>query len=202
MKGQMVYVLIVILGVNWSQQLRVRIQGGKSTTDFMWIRTTICWGVFSMLRTCWPFCLLLIVLVQVCLWMAFGSLCLTNGIDLRWRSLDFPHGVSLYPKLHQLWYNMTMFDNFWLVYIMSLAILAFIIHQKRAVPGLRDEYDAQLQVLLRNTQASDSTAWSIFSLGRMWQGRKPGVWRSAAPLSILPASIWIAFSKSVVHSSA
>jgi hypothetical protein len=42
MKGQMVYVLIVILGVNWSQQLRVRIQGGKSTTDFMWIRATIC----------------------------------------------------------------------------------------------------------------------------------------------------------------
>jgi hypothetical protein len=72
-------------------------------------------------------------------------------------------------------------------------IIAFAIHQQRAVSGLRDEYDAQLQVLLRNTQAADSTSWSIFSLGRTWQGRKQKVWRSAAPLSLLPALLYAAF---------
>ena len=51
-------------------------------------------------------------------------------------------------------------------------IIAFAIHQRPAVPGLRDEYDAQLQVLLRNSQGADSTSWSIFSLVRTSQGRK------------------------------
>ena len=72
-------------------------------------------------------------------------------------------------------------------------ILAFAIHQQRSVPGVRDEFDAQLQVLLRNTQAADSTAWGIFSLGRTWHGRRPKVWRSAAPLSLLPALLYAIF---------
>lgn len=72
-------------------------------------------------------------------------------------------------------------------------IIAFAIHQRRAVPGLRDEYDAQLQVLLRNSQGPDSTAWNIFSLGRAWQGRKQKVWRSAAPLSLLAALLYVVF---------
>ena len=73
------------------------------------------------------------------------------------------------------------------------SIIAFAIHHQRSTPRLRDEYDAQLQVLLRNTSGAESSAWNIFNLGRTWQGRKQNVWRSAGTLTLLPALVYGAF---------
>ena len=45
-------------------------------------------------------------------------------------------------------------------------IIAYSIHQRRSIAGLRDEFDAQLQVLLRNCVSADGAAWDVLSLGR------------------------------------
>lgn len=73
------------------------------------------------------------------------------------------------------------------------AIVAFGIRHFRSKPGLRDEYDAQLQVLLRNIPAADSAAWAIWNLGRKWSGRRPHVQRSAIALGSIPALVWVLF---------
>lgn len=72
-------------------------------------------------------------------------------------------------------------------------IVAYTIHQKRATAGLRDEFEAQLQVVLRNCVSADGAAWDLFSLGRAWDGRRPGVWSVAGWMSASATMIYAAF---------
>lgn len=72
-------------------------------------------------------------------------------------------------------------------------ILAYLLHHRRSTAGLRDEFEAQLQVPLRNCTTADSAAWGILSLGRTWKGRRQEVWKTAGWLSALAAFIFASF---------
>ncbi|KAK4552847.1 hypothetical protein LTR86_009979 [Recurvomyces mirabilis] len=72
-------------------------------------------------------------------------------------------------------------------------IAEFFIHQRRAKPGLRDEYEAQSQVLLRNTAGAESATFNILGLGWTWHGHKQSAWRKAISLAATPAFIYTSF---------
>lgn len=72
-------------------------------------------------------------------------------------------------------------------------IIAYSIHQRRSIAGLRDEFEAQLQVILRNCVSADGAAWDVFSLGRTWKGRRKEVWKTAGWISALSAIVYAGF---------
>ena len=99
--------------------------------------------------------------------------------------------------LEALWGSQLVSASAIIVQIVGIAfwsIVAFIIHQRRSKPGLRDEYDAQLQVLLRNSSVPDDDTLNIISLGKAWAGKRAGVWKSALTMATIPAFVWVGFT--------
>ncbi|KAF2716923.1 hypothetical protein K431DRAFT_234249, partial [Polychaeton citri CBS 116435] len=72
-------------------------------------------------------------------------------------------------------------------------ILAFALHHHFASPDLRDEYDAQVQVMLRNTGAADWAVWNILGLGLTWRGHKQRVLKKSIGIAAIPALVWVCF---------
>ena len=54
-------------------------------------------------------------------------------------------------------------------------------------PSTSSELLSACGTMRNGSGAEDSAAWNICNLGRLWQGRRQNVWRSAGTLALLPA---------------
>ena len=66
----------------------------------------------------------------------------------------------------------------------------------RSTDKSRDEFDAQLQVALRNSEAPDALLWTLLGPGGLastWHGHKRRAWLKCAALASAPSLIWAGF---------
>ena len=68
-------------------------------------------------------------------------------------------------------------------------IVAFVLHQMRSTDEPRDEFGAQLQVALKNSEAPDALLWTLLGLRRLastWHEHKRRAWLNCAVLASAP----------------